>query len=202
MVPILNNTTTGYEGENEIIELRRIIELYKTTCSYSMDEVFALQNLTIGMEHLDKADAYMTGNDITSIRSELNLSEDALNNATPFITAAKEKCFSIDIDTVQPGYKSGILEDKSALLQSEKLILELGKSSVDFSKSKNIIIPLKSSEFPEISIMAIEMDGMLGQIIKAIGHYELGCKYADGGNYEDAVDEFMKWYLAFGGASY
>lgn len=118
---ILSNATTDYDEEKKIIETNKII------CSYSLDGIAVLQNLTICLEHLDKAAAYMEGEDIASIISELKLAEDALNDASPFIFTAKEKCFSIDVDTVPIESKSEILEDRISIEQTEKMISENGE---------------------------------------------------------------------------
>jgi outer membrane murein-binding lipoprotein Lpp len=118
---ILNNATTDYDEEKKIIETNKII------CSYSLDDIDALQNITICLEHLDKASAYIESDDIASFRSELKLAEDALNDASSFIFTAKEKCFSIDIDTVPIESKSEILENRISIEQNEKMISENGE---------------------------------------------------------------------------
>lgn len=219
---ILNNATTDYDEE------KKIIETYKIICSYSLDGIAALQNLTICLEHLDKALAYMEGMDIASIRSELKLAEDALNDASPFISTAKEKCFSIDVDTVPIESKSEILYARILFEQDEKMFsefgemisgmyplvdgmehmlkavdymekeywhsaeLEFGKCYFDFSKSKDTFINLKNSEFTEISVPAIEMYGLLSEMLEALPHLEAGCRYASIGDFEKAEEEFNK----------
>ena len=117
---ILNNVTTDYDDEKDAIRTAKVV------CSYSLDGIVAFQNLIICLEHLDKVNAYMEGEDTASTRSELKLAEDALNNALPFVSAAKEKCFSIDADTVPIESKSELLEDRISIEQSEKIILETG----------------------------------------------------------------------------
>lgn len=117
---ILNNVTTDYDDEKDTIRTAKV------ACSYSLDCIAAFQNLIICLEHLDKVSAYMEGEDTVSMRSELKLAEEALNDTMPFISAAKEKCFSIDADTVPVESKSGLLEDQVSIEQSEKIILENG----------------------------------------------------------------------------
>ena len=80
--------------------------------------------------------------------------------------------------------------------------LELGETSTDFSKSRNIFMSLKNSEFTEVSAPTIEMLGVLEKTVEAIEHYETGCKYADRGSFEKAADEFMKGYSALGGTTW
>ncbi len=46
------------------------------------------------------------------------------------------------------------------------------------------------------------MLGMLEKMIEAIEHYETGCKYADKGSFEKAVDEFMKGDSVFLGTTW
>ena len=118
---ILNNATTEYDDEKRIIEINKII------CSYSLDYIVACQNLIVCLEHLDKAGAYFQGDDLASIRSELKLAEDALNDVSPFMVTAKEKCFSIDVDMVPIEYKSEILGNRISIEQEEKMISELGE---------------------------------------------------------------------------
>lgn len=122
---ILNNATTDYDEEREIIELNKII------CSYNLDYVNVLQNLNVCLKHLDKAYIYMVGDDLTSIRSELKISENAINEAALFTTYAKEKCNGIDIDidadTLSEQSKSKILEDRISIEENEKMIVEIGK---------------------------------------------------------------------------
>ena len=117
---ILNNTTTDYDDEKDAIKTAKVV------CSYSLDGIAALQNLIICSEHLDKVSAYAEGDDVASMKSELKLAEDALNDALPFISAAKEKCFSIDANTVPVESRSKLLEDRISIEQSEKVILEFG----------------------------------------------------------------------------
>ena len=229
---ILDNATTVFDAEKEIIELNKII------CSYSLDSIAALQNFTVFMEHMDKAAAYMEGvaymeaDDIASIRSELKLASDALNDTSPLMSTAKEKCFSIDMDTVPIRSKSGILEDRLSLEQSEKLIsaygeilsgvyslvdgmehmleaveymeqehwytaeLEFGESSEDLSKSRDIFVNLKNSEFAEISTLAIEVYVPLTELLEAVDHLEAACGYVDRGDFSKAEKEFNE-VLAF-----
>jgi tetratricopeptide (TPR) repeat protein len=118
---ILNNATTEYDDEKRIIEINKII------CSYSLDYIVAFQNSIVCLEHLDKAGAYLKGDDAASIRSELKLAEDALNDVSPFIATSKEKCFSIDVDMVPIESKSVILGDRISIEQDEKMISELGE---------------------------------------------------------------------------
>ncbi|PXF57885.1 MAG: hypothetical protein C4B59_14420 [Candidatus Methanogaster sp.] len=117
---ILDNATTDYDDEKDAIGTAKVM------CSYSLDGIAAFQNLTICLEHLDKVSAYMEGDDVASMRSELELAEDALNDTLPFASAAKEKCFSIDADTIPVESRSGLLEDRISIEQSEKIILEFG----------------------------------------------------------------------------
>ena len=117
---ILNNATTDYDDEKDAIRISKVV------CSYSLDGIAAVQKLIICLEHLDKLSAYMEGEDTASMRSELKLAEEALNDALPFISTAKEKCFSIDVDTVPVESRSGLLEDRISIEQSEKMILETG----------------------------------------------------------------------------
>ena len=230
-IKILNNATTDYDEEKEIIELNKVI------CNYSLDVIFILKNLAVGMEHFDKADAYIVSGDMPSVRLELNLAEAAIDNTIPLITSAKEKISSIETDSIPVDLKIEVLEDRKAIEKSEIIILEvsdmiagmhpfvdgmehlfkavdhiedenwksagkeLGKSNADFSKSKNVMISLKNSTFSEVSVGAIEMDGLLRNLIKAISHFELGCNYADKGDYVGAFDEFMKAELALSGGS-
>ena len=219
---ILNNVTTDYDGEKDVIRTAKVV------CSYSLDGIAVFQNLTICLEHLDKVDAYMEGEDTASMRSELKLAEEALNNALPFVSTAKEKCFSIDSDTVPVESRSELLEDRISIEQSEKIILEtgvlisgmhpyidgmehmlkaieymekeewhseeleFGKCSTDFSESEVVFTNLKNSEFAEISVPAIYMHGILTKMLEALPHFEAGCRYADRGNFEKAEEEFNK----------
>jgi len=229
---ILDNATTVFDAEKEIIELNKVI------CSYSLDSIAALQKFTVFMEHMDKVVAYMEGavnvepDDIALIRSELKLADDALDDTAPLISTAKEKCFSIDMDTVPIQSKSGILEDRLSLEQSEKLISEygemisgdyslvdgvermleaaeymeqehwhtaqlwFGECSADLSKSRDIFMNLKNSEFAEISTSAIEIYVPLTEVLEAVDHLEAGCGYADRGDFSKAEKEFNE-VLAF-----
>lgn len=117
---ILNNAATDYDDETDAIRTAKVM------CSYNLDRVAAFRILIICSEHLDKVDAYAEGDDFASMRSELELAEDALNDALPFISTAKEKCFSIDIDTAPVESRSELLENRISIEQSEKMTLELG----------------------------------------------------------------------------
>jgi len=115
---ILNNAATDYDNEKDTIRTAKVM------CSYNLDRVTAFRNLIICLEHLDKVDAYAEGDDFASMRSELKLAEDALNDTRPFISTAKEKCFSIDIDTAPAESRSGLLENRISIEQNEKMVLE------------------------------------------------------------------------------
>lgn len=229
---ILNNATTDYEEEKDIIKLNKIL------CNYNLDYIDSSQNLIDYLDHLDKASAYMVAEDIDKSRSELKLAENDLNSTLPSIRSAKEKIFGIDINTVPIESKSNIQESRADIEQSEKMVLEMGEmisgmdpfldgmehlnkatdyvekeewhnaelelgdSSKDLSKSRNIFISLENSEFTEVSTLSIEMLGVLEKMIEAIEHYETGCKYADKGSFEKAVDEFMKGDLVFWGTTW
>ena len=117
---ILNNATTDYDDEKDAIRTAKVM------CSYSLDGIAAFRNLIICLEHLDKVDAYVEGEDTASMRSELKLAEEALNDTLPFISAAKEKCFSIDSDTVPVESRSELLENRISIEQDEKICLEFG----------------------------------------------------------------------------
>jgi len=117
---ILNNAATDYDDEKDVIRTAKVM------CSYNLDRVAAFRNLIICSEHLDKLDAYVEGDDFASMRSELKLAEDALDDALPFISTAKEKCFSIDIDTAPAESRSELLENRISVEQNEKMILEFG----------------------------------------------------------------------------
>lgn len=229
---ILNNATTDYEEEKDIIELNKIL------CNYNLDYINIYQYLIDSLDHLDKSSAYMVAEDIDKSRSELKLAENDLNSTLPAIRSAKEKIFGIDIDTVPIESKSNIQECRADIELNENMVLEtgemisgmypfldgiehlnkatnymereewhnaeleLGESSTDFSKSRNIFMPLENSEFTEVSTPSIEMLGVLEKMIEAIEHYETGCKYADRGNFEKAEDEFMKGYSALGSTTW
>ena len=229
---ILNNATTDYEEEKDIIELNKIL------CNYNLDYIDMYLNLIDSLDHLDKSSAYMVAEDIDKSRYELKLAENDLNSTLPSIRSAKEKIFGIDINMVPIESKSNIQESRAVIEQSEKMVLEtgemisgmypfldgmehlikatdymekeewhnaeleFGETSIGFSKSRNIFMSLENSEFTEVSIPTIEMLGMLEQMIEAIDHYETGCKYADRGNFEKAEDEFMKGYSALGGTTW
>ncbi|MHC1574198.1 MAG: hypothetical protein ACXQTY_00115 [Candidatus Methanogasteraceae archaeon] len=117
---ILNNSVTDDGNEKNIIQTAKVM------CSYNLDRVAAFRNLIICSEHLDKLNAYAEDDDFASMRSELKLAEDALNDTLPFISTAKEKCFSIDIDTAPAEARSEILENKISVEQNEKMVLEFG----------------------------------------------------------------------------
>lgn len=229
---ILNNATTDYEEEKDIIKLNKIL------CNYNLDYIDSSQNLIDYLDHLDKSSAYMVAEDIDKSRSELKLAENDLNSTLPSIRSAKEKIFGIDINTVPIESKSNIQESRADIEQSEKMVLEMGEmisgmypfldgmehlnkatdyvekeewhnaelelgdSSKDLSKSRNIFISLENSEFTEVSTPSIEMLGVLEKMIEAIEHYETGCKYADKGSFEKAVDEFMKGDSVFWGTTW
>lgn len=229
---ILNNATTDYEEEKDIIKLNKIL------CNYNLDYIDSSQNLVNCLDHLDKSSAYMVAEDIDKSISELKLAENDLNSTLPSIRSAKEKIFGIDINTVPIESKSNIQESRAVIEQSEKMVLEtgeiisgmypfldgmehlikatdymekeewhnaeleLGESSNDFSKSRNIFMPLENSEFTEVSTPSIEILGVLEKMIEAIEHYETGCKYADTGSFEKAIDEFMKGDSVFLGTTW
>lgn len=117
---ILNNSATDYGDEKDAIRTVKVM------CSYNLDRVAAFRNLIICSEHLDKVNAYAEGDDFASMRSELKLAEDALNDALPFISTAKEKCFSIDMDTAPAESRSELLENRISVEQNEKMVLEFG----------------------------------------------------------------------------
>lgn len=117
---ILNNAATDYDDEKDAIRTAKVM------CSYNLDRVAAFRILIICSEHLDKVDAYAEGDDFASMRSELELAEAALDDALPFISTAKEKCFSIDIDIAPAESRSELLENRISIEQNEKMISEFG----------------------------------------------------------------------------
>jgi len=121
VLKILNNTITDYNEEKKIIEINKIV------CSYSLDEIATLQNFIIWLEHLDTSVAYLEGDDFAKSRSKLKLADNAWIDSKPFISKAKEKCFSIDVDTIPVEYKSRILEDRLSIEQTEKMVSEFGE---------------------------------------------------------------------------
>ncbi len=68
----------------------------------------------------------MESNDVASARPELKLAEEALNKATPLISSAKVKIYSIDINTIPVESKSEILEDRSGTEKLEKMFTQYG----------------------------------------------------------------------------
>lgn len=219
---ILNNATTDYDEEKMIIDTNKII------IGFNLDIILALENLIIHIEHFNKANAYLTGEDVTSAKSEIKLAEDALNKATPLISSAKEKIFRIDIDTIPVESRSGILEDRNGIEKIDKILTDYSKmisgmypfidgmehmlkandyvlneqwksaefefnnSNSDIMKSKDIFIGLKNSEFSEISVSAIELDGILKKLLETLSHFETGSTYASQGNFVKANEEFTK----------
>jgi tetratricopeptide (TPR) repeat protein len=229
---ILNNATTDYEEEKDIIRLNKIL------CNYNLDYIESYLNLINCLDHMDKSSAYLVAEDIDKSRYELKLAENDLNSTLPSIRSAKEKIFGIDINTVPIESKSNIQECRADIELSENMVLEmgeiisgmcpffdgmehtikateymekeewhnaeleLGETSTDFSKSRNIFMSLENSEFTEVSTTSIEMLGVLGKMIEAIEHYETGCKYVDEGSFEKALDEFMKGDSVFLGTTW
>jgi tetratricopeptide (TPR) repeat protein len=208
---LLNNATTDYDAEKDAIRTAKVV------CSYSLDSIAAFQNLIVCSEHLDKVSAYVEGDDTASMRSELKLAEDALDDALPLISAAKEKCFSIDVDTVPVESKSELLEDRISIEQSEKIILEFGvlisgmhpyidgmehmlKASKYMGKEEWHGAELEFSKCPAdfseskdiIADPAISIYGILTKMLEALPHFEAGCRYADRGNFKKAEEEFNK----------
>jgi len=112
----------GAESEND--DEKNKIEIYQVVCGYTLDEIAAVQNVITCMEYFDKAFAYVGGDNIVSARSELKLAEDALKKSQPFISEAKKKSQSIDINTVPAEFKSHIQEDKDSIEKNEKMISE------------------------------------------------------------------------------
>lgn len=217
---ILENTTTDYEEEQQAIDY------YKSLSSCGLDKVAFLEDIILGMEHFDKAVAYMGSSDFDSIRKEMNMAEKSLNDSFVPLKSAREKMEEIDPETVPVEDKSNILMIKKDLEQSEKMAIELGKlisgfypiidgsehlinaskfienekwdaaalevneSSLKFSASTEVFKTLKDSEFPEISVSAIEIYGYLTQMEGSLLHLENGCNYADKGRYNQAINEF------------
>ncbi len=219
---ILNNATTDYDDEKNIIEIDKI------SCNYSLDVIATDQNLVTYIEHLNKSSAYMESNDFASARSELKLAEEALNKTTSLISNAKVKIYSIDINTIPVESKSELLENRNLIEKLEKRLtqngnmisgmnplidglehahnasdyirnekwnsagLELNSSSSDLMKARNAFNALKTSEFLEISVASIKTDGTLAQLLEVISHSEAGSKYANQGDFVKANEEFDK----------
>ena len=219
---ILDNTETDYDDEMKIIEMNKI------TVSYSLDIISSFQYFIVFMEHFDKSMAYMESDDFTKSKSELKLANEALTDSKPFISKAKAKSLSIDMDAIPVEYKSTILEDRLSIEDYDKMLsdmnelvsgmspfldgiekmydavdymereewknaeLAFGESYSDFSKSKNIFKNLKTSEFTEVSVVAIELDALLIGMLDELPYFEAGCRYMSEGNAYKANEEFSK----------
>lgn len=93
---------------------------------------------------------------------------------------------------------SELIEDK----EWGAAALEINESSSKFSASTEKFEGLKDSEFPEISIPAIEIYGYLTQMEDSLLHFEKGCNYADKGRYNQAINEFNLASAEMGNAAY
>lgn len=91
-----------------------------------------------------------------------------------------------------------LIEDK----QWGAAAIEVNESSSKFSASTGIFETLKDSEFPEISVPAIEIYGYLTQMEDPLLHLENGCNYADKGRSNQAINEFNLAYAELGNGAY
>jgi hypothetical protein len=123
---ILENAATDYEEE------KQEIEYYKTIGSISLDKIAVLESLISCMEHFEKAVAYMDSNDFESIRKELRLAKENLDDSQVPLKSASTKIDTIDLKAVPIQDKSNIIMTKNELNQSEKMNLELGELLLGF----------------------------------------------------------------------
>ena len=141
---ILENATTDYEEE------KQSIEYYKTIGNINLDKVAVLEDLISCMEHFEKAVAYMDSNDFESIRKELRLAKENLDDSQVPLKSASTKIETIDLKAVPIQDKSSIIMTKNDLSQSEKMNLELGELLLGFHPFVNGLENImNASEFIE-----------------------------------------------------
>ncbi|WP_235282967.1 hypothetical protein [Methanosarcina sp. 1.H.T.1A.1] len=116
---ILNNASSDYEEETKDIERDVIF------AEAGLDAVSYSENLILATEHLDKFVAHLDSEDIDLSRKELDKASEALNNSIVYLGSAKEKIFSIDLDSVPVEQKSYVTVQREDLETSEKMSLEL-----------------------------------------------------------------------------
>lgn len=115
---ILNNASSDYEEETQDIER------YIIFSEAGLDAVSYSENLILVLEHLDKFAAHLDSEDIDQSRQELDKASGALNNSIVYLSSAKEKIFSIDLDSVPVEQKSYVTVQRDGLETSEKMSLE------------------------------------------------------------------------------
>ncbi len=59
-------------------------------------------------------------------------------------------------------------------------------------EARNAFNALKASEFSEISVAVIKLDGTLAQLLEVLPHYEAGSRYASQNDFVRAKEEFDK----------
>jgi len=119
---ILNNATSDYEEENQMIET------FKVFAAVGIDRVNASENLISTYEHIDKFEAYsdlgfenMNSEDFNKVRFELDKAIEGLNNSITNTSSARVKLSSLNIDSVPVGQKSNYTIIESDLEYTEKL---------------------------------------------------------------------------------
>lgn len=156
---ILNSATTDTDDE------KKSIKLYTDVCEYTLEYIKGSQKLLVALEHSDKFGVYFESDDLASAKTELKLAEDALDEATPLISIAKQKSSSIEAGEVPVEMKSVIIEDK--------LVIE--------------------QDYNDISDVQ-EMFSAMHPLIEGFEHMQIGNEYIENEEWKKAEFEFNKSY--------
>lgn len=121
---ILNNASSDYEEET------RDIERYRIFAEAGLDSVSYSENMVLVLEHLEKSVAHLSSDDFDLSRKELDKSSEALNSSTVYLSSAKGKIFSIDLNSVPVEQKSYVTVQRDDIETGEKMSLEF-KQMID-----------------------------------------------------------------------
>ena len=229
---ILNNATTDYEEEKDIIELNKIMCNYNLDyIEADHNLINCLDHLDKSSAYMVAEDIDESRSELKLAENALNSTLPFIRSAKEKIFGIDINTVPVESKSNIQECRADIEQSEKMVLETGEIIsgmypfldgmehlikatdymekekwhsaeLELGETSTDFSKSRNIFMSLKNSEFTEVSAPTIEMLGVLEKTVEAIEHYETGCKYADRGSFEKAADEFMKGYSALGGTTW
>jgi hypothetical protein len=219
---ILNNAKTDYEDEKEIIEINKIMIGYNLDLISALQNfIISMEHFDKSVAYMDgddfvtikselklANDAWADSKPFLSKAKEKSLSINQDTIPVEYKSEILEKILFIEqyekmfsemgemlsvmnpyVDAMEHLHNAGDYMEQEEWKNAE---IEFGNSYADFSRSKNIVKELKNSELTEVSVLAIEVDTYLTEILNKLPPFEAGCRYMSEGNFYKAEAEFNK----------
>lgn len=217
---ILENATTDYEEEQQAIDYyKSLSSCGLDKVAFLEDTILGAEHFDKAVAYMDSNDFESVRKELSMAEKSLKDSFVPLKSARknidgldPEMVPVEDKSsilmakndlekgekMATELEKMISGFHP-IVDGSEHLINASELIeekqwgaaaIEVNESSSKFSVSTGIFETLKDSEFPEISVPAIEIYGYLTQMEDPLLHLENGCNYAEKGRSNQAINEF------------